>query len=99
MDGGAAVEAEVLDPPPTDDEGVGDQPAVAAPPDGLGAHDRRRRVRRRGLEIRKRSLELIGAHVIRIPLKGPLMPPAVAGSRNRDAPTAELREVAVADPG
>ncbi len=85
---------------PPSHQRVGEERSVAAPRDGLGAHDHERFVRARSTSSRDRLCKLLGLHVVGVGPE-PLVPePAIDGFVGRQGPTqtSKGRAVAIADP-
>src|SRR5205814_6791649 len=63
---GTAIGPDVDDAPAPCHERVRDEPSVAAPPERLRAHERRRALPRDRLHLHQPGLELRASHVIRV---------------------------------
>ena len=81
------------------DQGVGDERAMAAPPHGLGAHDRHLLAaceRHQPIEL---GGEHVGLHVVRIGAERGVLPRAVDGVRLLAPEAPEAGEMRVAEAG
>ena len=79
-------------------QGVGDHPAVAAPPNGLGAHERGGHVGRSLDQAPDCPVEFLGVHVVRVASKGRRSQGHVRGVRTRLTPPSEVLSPHVLDP-
>lgn len=81
------------DLPASHDQCIGDQRAVAAPRDSLGAHNRYARVRATGHQLFKGSLEFVRLHIVGIPAETGVAPSAVDRILPSLSKTPKLRHV------
>src|SRR5215210_3874114 len=88
---------DVADRVAADDQRVGQQPPVAAPPRRLSAHHRDPVLARPRLQPLDPLGELLARHVIRVALEGRVLPASVGRAGDPRAPAAELVEVVVGD--
>ena len=95
--GGLARVDDVADLVTADEQRVGQQPAVAAPPRRLGAHHRDVSLARPGLQPLQPARELLRGHVVGVALERGDLPAAVGRARHARAPAAELDVVLVGD--
>lgn len=91
------VRADVTHCPAPNHQGVGYEPTVTTPPEGLGAHERGRPLGRNRHDVLEGPRELGSSHVIGICPEGRVSPPCVWRSVPRPAPSAEVRHVCVDD--
>ena len=78
-------------------EDVGDHPAMAAPPEHLGAHDRRARSVREGEQLDEPLGELLGLDMIGLASKCAVTPARVRGVGARRSPSTKRGEPTIAD--
>ena len=78
-------------------KGIGEQPAVTAPPDGLCAHHSRQPACRKFQQRIKPGAEGCGRHVIGIPTKTVFTPPGIRRVGSWLAASAELGKVTIRD--
>ncbi len=88
----------LADRDPPDLEGVRDERAMAAPWNGLSAHQRDLRVLRELNTPIQTSSELRGLHVVGIPPEACIPPPAVRRVPPRVSQSAQARHMPVTDP-
>ncbi len=74
MNGPGALVPEMLDTNAEEREHVGDDAAVASPPENLGAHDRRAKPAGDRHQLEESVREVLGRDVIGVPTKGGVSP-------------------------
>jgi hypothetical protein len=94
----SAMSIQVQHSPPTEEKGIGYQPAVASPPLSLGAHHRDALNPRLVFKRRQPFPELIGPHVVGVALELANAPTSVSRVLNRVSAPPEALQVQVADP-
>src|SRR5262245_8184196 len=76
---------------------IGDQPAMALPPQRFGAEDREAPVARKLQQPFDAGTEFVGEHVVGVTAKGFAAPGGVRRILKRAAASAEFRKMRVAD--